>query len=476
MNKEEFDNAEYSAEFNADNIAEYSAENNIEYCTAVNDSATQTGIYIHIPFCVQKCAYCDFLSAPSDEITKRKYVAALIKEIQSSDASRELRVPTIFLGGGTPSILDAECISDIMNALKERFHIIEGAEITIECNPGTVTFDKLKAYKNAGINRISFGLQSANNIELKSIGRIHTYEQFIESYELAKRAGFDNINIDLISALPDQTIDSWKVTLEKIIELEPSHISAYSLIVEEGTKLFDQVEKEKMQGIDRIPDEETERNMYYLTNELLEKAGYIHYEISNYAKPGYECRHNLTYWAPDNYIGFGIGAASYIGDIRYKNTDDLNLYMEWAQNASDIEAGRAGIEVIGSIEGMTGHDALATDGAATDGVATDGVATDGKTTDRKIKLMDLSDIRVDVTVLTRENKMEEFMFLGLRRINGISVVEFKRRFGLDYDSVYDKITKKFIEMGLLIQKDDRIYLSERGIDVSNSVMAEFLLD
>lgn len=388
-----------------------------------NSFKKQMGIYVHIPFCIKKCAYCDFLSAPSNDITKKAYVEAVIKEIQATKIIAD--VPTIFIGGGTPSILDAAYIQSILQAIYEKFDVESDAEITIECNPGTISLAKLLTYKEAGINRISFGLQSTDDKELKSIGRIHTYEQFISSYEMARRAGFDNINIDLIEALPDQTIASWENTVRKVIDLQPEHISAYSLILEEGTQLYDAVEKERKQGIDRVPCEENERDMYYLTNELLEKAGYLHYEISNYAKKGFECRHNLSYWSPDNYIGFGIGAASYVNDVRYKNIDDIDEYMMHLSEPNHI---------------------------------------------------DLSKIHVDVSQLTKENKMEEFMFLGLRRTDGISKNEFYRRFGVKYDTIYGKVTKKFLEQELLIHVDDRIFLSERGIDVSNSVMCEFLMD
>ena len=384
----------------------------------------QMGVYIHIPFCAKKCSYCDFLSAPADDDTIKAYVEAIILEIKATHFEAVVPVPTIFFGGGTPSIIDPTYIERIMEAVRDKFEVESEAEITIECNPGTVSLKKLLAYKAAGINRISFGLQSADNIELKSIGRIHTYEQFQDSYEMARRAGFDNINIDLIAALPNQTTASWENTVRKVIDLQPEHISAYSLILEEGTQLFTVIEMERKNGIDRIPCDDNEREMYYLTNEMLEKAGYMHYEISNYAMPGYECRHNLSYWAPDHYIGFGIGAASYVNDVRYKNIEDINEYMKRIAQMDN---------------------------------------------------MDLSKIHVEVTQLTKENKMEEFMFLGLRRIDGISIKEFYKRFGVRYDSIYGTLTKKFLEQELLIHMDDRIYLSERGIDVSNSVMCEFLL-
>lgn len=381
-------------------------------------SDKKIGIYIHIPFCVKKCAYCDFLSGPADEATKSDYVDALIEEIYHS--SCDDTVATIFFGGGTPSTLNPLLIEDIMNVLKATFNILDEAEITIECNPGTVSIGKLMAYKSVGINRISFGLQSADNLELHSIGRIHTFESFVESYEMARRAGFDNINVDLISALPNQTIASWKNTLGKLLLLRPEHISAYSLILEEGTPLYKVIQAEREQGVDRMPCEENEREMYYLTSEMLKRAGYIHYELSNYAQQGFECQHNLSYWESSFYLGFGIGAASYYNGIRYKNVDDIHKYIAYAP--------------------------------------------------------DKDKIITDIVELTKKNKMEEFMFLGLRKINGVLKSEFFERFGVTFDSVYGEVTAKFVREGLLVQHEDRVYLTARGIDVSNTVMSEYLLD
>lgn len=393
------------------------------------------GIYIHIPFCIKKCAYCDFLSAPADDEIKAQYTQALIDEIYASadfeysgkGMGKEISnkdipgkdISTVFFGGGTPSVLSELQIESIVKAIRKNYNILPGAEITIECNPGTVSFAKLLAYKAIGINRISFGLQSADDKELKSIGRIHSYEEFLESYQMARKAGFNNINIDLISALPNQTIASWKNTLEKSVALEPEHISAYSLILEEGTKLYEMIEKERKKGIDRIPCEESERQMYYYTNEYLEKNGYKHYEISNYAKSGFECEHNLNYWSPNWYLGFGIGAASYYNGIRYKNIDDIKEYIS---NAPD-----------------------------------------------------LSKIRTQVHELTKENMIEEFMFLGLRKISGISKREFYERFQVKYENIYQTVNDKLIKQGMLMQKEDRIFLTTKGIDLSNMVMSEFLL-
>ena len=378
-------------------------------------------LYIHIPFCVRKCAYCDFLSGPQNEETIEEYTISLLEEIQAHGAYKkflsEHQVTTIFLGGGTPSILNASQIQRIFATLKTCFKISQEAEITIEANPGTVTKEKLLVYRACGIKRISFGLQSTNNEELKLLGRIHTYEEFLESFRLARECGFDNINVDLISAIPRQTLASWEETLQNVIKLNPEHISAYSLIVEEGTP-FAKVYGEGCPGEKDLPDEEEERKIYYRTGELLEKAGYHRYEISNYAKEGKECKHNLGYWERKEYLGIGLGSASLIENTRYKNTDDLAYYMEHAG--------------------------------------------------------ELTAIQEDIQVLITKEQMEEFMFLGLRKMNGISEKEFRECFGVGIDNVYGTQLKKLIMEELIERKDGRIGLTGRGIDVSNYVFAEFL--
>lgn len=374
-------------------------------------------IYIHIPFCVRKCAYCDFLSGPQDKGTIEKYVGKLIKEIKASVIQNH-SVISIFLGGGTPSILKASQITRIFDVLRDTFDISEDAEITIEANPGTVTKEKLEAYKQCGINRISFGLQSANNEELKLLGRIHTYEEFMESYELARKCGFDNINVDLISAIPKQTLESWEATLQRVIDLEPEHISAYSLIVEEGTP-FAKVYGEGCPGEQDLPSEEVERAIYYRTETLLLQAGYHRYEISNYAKEGKECRHNLGYWERTDYLGIGLGASSLIDNTRFKNTDDLAFYMEHADNADEI--------------------------------------------------------RENVEKLSVKEQMEEFMFLGLRKMEGVSISEFEKAFGKTMEECYAEQIQRLMQQGLLEQKDSRLMLTRQGIDVSNYVFAEFLM-
>ena len=371
---------------------------------------------------MKKCAYCDFLSNLQDDGTIEKYVGKLIEEICAHGLNKgmvqQYTVTTVFLGGGTPSILNENQITRIYDALKNAFDISENAEITIEANPGTVTAEKLEAYKKCGINRISFGLQSTNNEELKLLGRIHTYEEFVESYQLARSCGFNNINVDLISAIPKQTVKSWEETLQKVIELEPEHVSAYSLIVEEGTP-FAKMYGESCPGEKDLPSEEEERMIYYRTEELMERAGYHRYEISNYSKAGKECRHNLGYWERKEYLGIGLGAASLVDNTRFKNTDDLFYYMEHAD--------------------------------------------------------ELVAIRENVEKLSVKGQMEEFMFLGLRKMEGVSVIEFENIFGKTMEECFGKQIRKLIEQGLLKQEDGRLMLTRQGIDVSNYVFSEFLM-
>ncbi|MBQ8559901.1 MAG: oxygen-independent coproporphyrinogen III oxidase [Tyzzerella sp.] len=378
-------------------------------------------IYIHVPFCVKKCAYCDFLSGPGDEVTIEHYVEALIQEISQCNSKKRKStsetVTTVFLGGGTPSILSPAQIERIMGILRETFEIEKNAEITIEANPGTVTREKLKAYRCAGINRISFGLQSTNNEELKLLGRIHTFKDFLESFHLARSCGFDNINVDLISAVPRQTVESWEASLKRIIELNPEHVSAYSLIVEEGTP-FAKRYGEGTEGEKELPAEEDERMMYQRTEELLEEAGYHRYEISNYAKPGRECRHNQGYWERKNYLGIGLGASSLVDNIRYKNTDDLDFYMKHAGEPDKIQE--------------------------------------------------------DMEQLSVVDQMEEFIFLGLRKMQGISMKEFQDVFGRTLNECYGENIERMQKSGLIVMEDGFFRLTKRGIDVSNYVFAEIL--
>ncbi|MCI8957391.1 MAG: radical SAM family heme chaperone HemW [Eubacterium sp.] len=402
-------------------------------------------IYIHIPFCVKKCDYCDFLSMRTDENAKREYVSALVREIElSREKMKDYLVDTVFIGGGTPSILNGKLIENIMKTLRENSTISEDAEITIECNPGTVTREKLQSYRNAGINRISFGLQSANDEELKNIGRIHNYEQFEESFRLARAEGYDNINIDIMSALPGQSVESYVQTLDKVIQLQPEHISAYSLIVEEDTPLNERVQEAADKGMDILPDEETEREMYYLTERKLNEAGFHRYEISNYSKAGYECRHNIGYWKRVEYLGFGLGAASLYQDTRYNNTYDIDKYIGLLLDGRDEKNYYGGNDFFHDDIWNITEDALS--------------VLEGK-----------------IQRLTRKDMMEEFMFLGLRMIGGISVKEFEKKFGRSYDSVYGEVTEKLITHGLIEKNENNVRLTKRGVDVSNYAMSQFLL-
>ena len=307
----------------------------------------------------------------------------------------------------------------LMEALGQTFFIRQNAEITMEANPGTVTVEKLRAYQKAGINRISFGLQSVDNEELKMLGRIHTYEEFLESYDAARKAGFQNINVDLISAIPKQTVSSWEQTLQTIISLQPEHISAYSLIVEEGTP-FAKLYGEGCELEHLLPSEEEERRMYERTEELLQEAGYHRYEISNYAKEGYECQHNLGYWERKEYLGLGLGASSLIEETRFHNTDVMEEYLRDASNPILL--------------------------------------------------------RKEQEKLDRQEQMEEFVFLGLRKIRGIQEEKFTEMFGEDIWDCYGKNLERVIKEGLLEREEGVLRLTRKGIDVSNYVFYEILLD
>lgn len=377
-------------------------------------------LYIHIPFCIRKCAYCDFLSGPANDETISNYVKALIKEILAQRTfAEEYIVTTIFFGGGTPSILSGKQMHNIFDAIREVFVIAENAEISMEANPGTVTKENLLAYQQAGVNRISFGLQSTSNEELKILGRIHTYEEFLESFQLARACGFDNINVDLISAVPNQTLESWEQSVKSILQLEPEHISAYSLIIEEGTPFFEKY-GEGSEGECLLPSEDDERTMYRRTEELLEGAGYHRYEISNYAKVGRECKHNLGYWERKEYLGLGLGASSLIENERFRNCDDLYFYIEHSHDISQIR----------EIEG----------------------------------------------VLSVQEQMEEFVFLGLRKIAGISLANFQETFGKSIEECYGKGIEKMKTEHLLEEVEGMLRLTKRGIDISNYVFAEILYE
>ncbi len=381
-------------------------------------------IYIHIPFCVRKCAYCDFLSFYADDPAREDYVSRLLMEIhKAGEYCKDYEVSTVYLGGGTPSLLDSRMIVEIMDTLRTYFCIRDDAEVSIEANPGTLTPDKLDDYRKAGINRLSIGLQSADDEELKVLGRIHTYDEFLESYHAARKHGFDNINVDLMSALPGQSVGSWEKTLRTVAGLEPEHISAYSLIIEEGTPFFEKYGSKE--GSKLLPDEDSELEIYHLTREILEGYGYDRYEISNYAKRGKECRHNIGYWTGAEYLGLGLGASSFFEGKRFKNTDVFEEYFR-----ADFE----------------------TDPGSSGGICR------------------------EIEVMTKKALEEEFFFLGLRMCEGVSLVEFERRFGESARNVYPGLMEKLNDQRLAVLSGDRFYLTDFGLDVSNYVMAQFLQD
>ena len=371
-------------------------------------------LYLHIPFCLRKCDYCDFLSGPADEPVQEAYVRALVRELEGRRAEGDgYEVVSVFIGGGTPSVLAPEWTELLMKTLEECYALSRNAEVTMEVNPGTVDPEKLVRYRRAGINRLSIGLQSALDEELRRIGRIHSYGQFQEAYYGAREAGFTNINVDVMSALPGQGVEDYALTLKTVMGLTPppEHISAYSLIVEEGT-VFAQLDRA---GKLNLPDEDSERRMYELTGELLAGAGYHRYEISNYAKRGYECRHNCGYWTRVDYLGFGTGAASLMENRRFSNGRGMEAYLE-----------------------------------------------------NPLK------VRENVQELTIQDQMEEFMFLGLRLTDGVSKSEFYGKFGLPMEEVYGEVLKRNRRDGLLEEEGEFVRLTARGIDVSNYVMAQFL--
>ena len=427
-------------------------------------------LYIHIPFCVKKCAYCDFLSGPAGEQEREDYVNLLAEEIRSCpDAVKDYEVVSIFFGGGTPSLLTGEQMERLMDVIRETFTLGQDAEITMEMNPGTVEEEKLRKYKEAGVNRLSIGLQSVNDEELRLLGRIHTYEEFLEAYHMARDCGFANLNVDLISAIPGQTVESWRHTLEKVIALHPEHISAYSLILEEGTPFYKKYVEEENEEGPKLPDEDAERQMYWDTETLMEKNGYHRYEISNYAKEGCACRHNLGYWERVPYLGFGIGAASLVpGELIGK------LDLEERRNQKKEKRGKA----VGDSES---HVNLETAGNKKNAVEMKKERATGKmgryTNPAKLKDYALSyQNKFHAELLAEAEEMEEFMFLGLRKMNGISKKIFSEYFGKSLEDVYGEPIQKLENLNLLEQNVDRVWLTKRGIDVSNSVFVEFILE
>lgn len=381
----------------------------------------ELGIYIHIPFCKQKCYYCDFVSYSNKCSEVKEYIESLKKEIEEFDFSN-YKVTSIYIGGGTPSYIDSIYIVEILSELKEKLkcNLIEfkDIEITIEVNPGTVDTKKLNDYKKLGINRLSIGLQSTKNDILKKIGRIHTYQEFLEIYKLARKTGFKNINIDLMIGIPGQKIGNLKNTLQDIIKLEPEHISVYSLIIEENTP----IEKMLENGEIKLPDEDLERNMYWYVKNTLELNGYNHYEISNFAKLGKESRHNLNCWNQEEYIGFGVAAHSYLNGIRFSNTINVEEYIQHIENNMKEE-----------------------------------------------------NIQIEENQ-SLEDKKNEFMMLGFRKIQGVDIARFKEKFIDNPIFLYREKLNKLVEEGLIEVDLNHIKLTNKGIDLANLVFEEFVDD
>ena len=381
----------------------------------------ELGIYIHIPFCMQKCLYCDFVSYINKSECVKEYINCMIKEIQSYDF-KKYNITTIYIGGGTPSFIESDYIKEIINVIQNKLEKNdtrwEDIEITIEVNPGTVTLEKLNDYKTVGINRISLGLQATQDRLLKQIGRIHNYKDFLEAYELLKRVGFNNINVDLMIGLPNQSIKDLKESLEKIIKLNPNHISVYSLIIEDGTPISKLLDEEKI----KLPDEEIERQMYWYVKNTLELNGYNHYEISNFAKLGKESRHNLNCWNQEEYIGFGVAAHSYLNGIRFSNTINVEEYIQHIEN------------------------------------------------NRKEENIQIEESQ------SLEDKKNEFMMLGFRKIQGVDIARFKEKFIDNPIFLYRENLNKLVEEGLIEVDLNHIKLTNKGIDLANLVFEEFVDD
>ena len=392
-------------------------------------------IYLHIPFCVRKCLYCDFLSFPMGEEQQKRYVERLQEEIIcESKKYKNYKVDTIFIGGGTPTVLKTNWIRKILNTIRNCFSLDAEPEISMEVNPGTVGERELKIYKEAGINRLSIGLQSAQERELQLLGRIHSYQDFLTCFQGARKAGYNNINIDLMMGLPGQKTKDVLDTVSQVLLLQPEHLSVYSLIVEEGT-VFEKVFGESKEDVSKqypflynneLPVEEEERQMYYEVRKLLLKNGFHQYELSNFALEGYECQHNRGYWTNHDYVGFGLGAASKVGNVRWKNTGDMRLYL--------LEE-----DIVQKTQGFEGK-------------------------------------KQELQILNEKEQMEEFMFLGLRLTEGVSADCFQKRFGKNIEDIYYNWIEKMLQEKLLCRENNRIYLSEKGMDLANYVMSGFLLD
>lgn len=394
---------------------------------SIKENTKNIGIYVHIPFCKKKCEYCDFKSFVGKENMIDQYMKWIKYELKSIGEENRLDyennlddliiVKTIYIGGGTPSILLPKYTSDILNTIKDNYTIDnKNLEVTIEVNPGTVDEKKLSEYKKCGVNRLSIGLQATQNKVLNTLGRIHTYNDFLDTYNTARKIGFNNINVDLMIGIPGQSLEDVQESIEEIIKLSPEHISTYSLIIEEGTPFFNKLAKNKI----TLPDEEIERQMYWMVKKKLEEAGYIHYEISNFAKKGYESKHNLACWNQEEYVGVGAAAHSYTNNVRYSNVCEIEEYINNYENNNETN-------------NFVFHEKQ-----------------------------------------TKDSKMKEFMLLGLRKIKGIQVQEFKNRFGENPIYLYRKELDKLVSENLLEIDGDNIKLTEKGLDLANLVWEEFV--
>lgn len=378
---------------------------------------TSIGLYVHIPFCKKKCGYCDFTSFPDRTGLIDAYIETIVME--AGKRAKDLEPDTVYIGGGTPSLLSSSQLSSLLSGLKGNcFGKSPPAEFTIESNPGTVSFDKLKLLHDLGIDRLSIGAQSFDDVELKLLGRIHTSKQIYEAYEAAKNAGFMNINLDLIFALPGQSLDSWKKTLNKAIDLGPEHISAYNLLIEEGTPFYDKYGIYPNNSVRAycntpLPDNDLEYEMYKGTIDILKSCGYDHYEISNFAKPGFECRHNINYWKSGDYIGIGLSAASHINGQRYENTKDLDGYLK-------------------------------------------------------------DPLKSQKTANTRKEEISETIFMGLRLLEGIDLNDFKKRFGNNLEEIFKKEISVLMKNGLVLIDNGKMRLTEKGLFLGNSVFEYFV--
>ncbi len=398
-------------------------------------------LYVHIPFCMKKCHYCDFLSSPADEKSQSAYMEGLKREIAYyGKLQRGISLSTIYIGGGTPSWLNESSIAELMEEIYRNFLVSDHTEITIECNPGTLTKGKLLCYKESGINRLSIGLQSADDGELRLLGRTHTYAQFERNFELARECGFLNISVDLMDSLPGQTLDKFYQTLTKTIRLNPEHISCYSLSIEKGTPFYDRYKFDMVRlgagmETEKLPSEDTSYQIGKMTQDILAGCGYLRYEISNYAKEGYACRHNTGYWKRAEYLGTGLGASSLLNEVRYSNVRDLDEYIDRSFHIGKKKLKDAKRERL--VHGISMHESA--------------------------------------YALTRNAQMEEFMFLGLRMTEGIEKSRFYQTFGFTVNYIYKNVLPKLAAEGMIAETQAKLYLTEKGMDFNNYVSAQFLL-